>query len=87
MIPDMLKVLRINTFIQQEKGTVLLEGKAVIAVDLGNSAYLDDKDVTEIALTGEQLDTLFKRTFGQVRAMLKAQRDGRDTDDSASQAV
>lgn len=78
MIPDMVKVLRINTFIQQENGTVLLEEKKVMAVALNNSAYLDDTDVTEITLTSEQLDNLFNQTFGQVCAALKAQNNGHE---------
>jgi hypothetical protein len=61
---DIIKVLRINKYIQIDKGEVLLDGKRVICVTLNNTCAVEDEDTGEMPLTSEQLDHLFNQTFG-----------------------
>lgn len=64
MIPDALKVLCINKYIQIDKGEVLFDGKRVICVALDNTCAIEGENTGEIPLTSEQLDNLFNQTFG-----------------------
>lgn len=63
MINDMVKILRINAYIQYGKGDIWLEGKRVICVSLDNTCAVWEA-MDEITLTPEQLDNLFNQTLG-----------------------
>jgi hypothetical protein len=60
----MLKIIRINAYIQRKMGKVLLDGKEVICVALDNTCAVEGEDNPEIELTSEQLQGLFSQTFG-----------------------
>lgn len=57
----MMMVLAINQAIQQDHKEIKLDGKAVICVDLGMTASLDDAEVTQVPLDPGQLVDLFKQ--------------------------
>jgi hypothetical protein len=61
---DMVKVLRINAYIQRGMGEVSLDGKKVICVALDNTCAFEGEGDGEQELTGEELDKLFHQTFG-----------------------
>lgn len=60
---EMVKIIRINAFIQRKMGKILLDGREVYCVALDGSCNFDDSS-EEIMLTAEQLDMLFAQTFG-----------------------
>ncbi len=63
MITDMMKILRINAYIQRSMGDVLLDGKKVVCVSLDNTCAVEEENTGEIPLIPEQIDHLFKQTF------------------------
>jgi len=60
----MVKIIRINAFIQRKMGKILLDGKVVDSVALDGSCNFEDYKDPEVMLTNQQLDALFAQTFG-----------------------
>jgi hypothetical protein len=60
----MVKIIRINAFIQRKMGKVLLDGKEVSSVALDGSCNFENYSEPEVMLDKQQLDTLFAQTFG-----------------------
>ena len=67
---DMIKIIRINAYIQRGMGKVILDGKEVICVALDKTCTTVDDP--EIGLTDEQLDDLFIQSFGYTKNDKKA---------------
>lgn len=64
MIDEMVKIIRINAYIQRNLGKVYLNGNEVESVCLDRS-WADEGDYDpDRLLTDEQLDDLFRQTFG-----------------------
>jgi hypothetical protein len=51
-------ILGINATIQGRDAKITLDGKQVLAIALDGTCWFDDKDVTEIKLTNDQLINL-----------------------------
>ncbi len=67
---DMIKIIRINAYIQRGMGKVTLDDKEVICVALDKTCATEDSP--EIALTDEQLNDLFIQSFGYTKNSKKA---------------
>lgn len=65
VINDTMKILRINTYIQRDKGMVRLDGKTVICVAFDHTCACEQAD-EEVVLTDEQVDNLFNQTLGLI---------------------
>ncbi len=58
---EIMKIIRINTYIQRKLGTVTLDGKEVLCVALDRSAAVEGGD-GELALSEEQVEALYQQT-------------------------
>lgn len=67
---EMIKIIRINAYIQRGLGKVTLDGQEVVCVALDKTCATED--APEIALTDEQLDDLFIQSFGYTKNDKKA---------------
>lgn len=65
MVDDMVKIIRINAYIQRGMGKVTLDGKEVLCVALDKTCTTEDSP--EINLTDEQLNDLFIQSFGYTK--------------------
>ena len=61
---EILKIFRINAYIQRGMGKIVLDGKEVDSVCLDRSWADEESYDPERFLTDEQLDDLFRQTFG-----------------------
>jgi hypothetical protein len=68
MVSDLVKIIRINAYIQRKMGKVHHNGQEVICVALDMTCALEGEDTAEVELSGEEIDALFKQTFGFLKA-------------------
>ena len=62
---DMMKIIRINAYIQRGMGEVTLDGKSVECVALDRTCtFKSIGELDEQELTDDQLNALFSQTFG-----------------------
>ena len=60
---NVLKILRINTFLQVQHGMVYLDGVPIVCVALDGTCTLGRHEMPDVMLTNEQIDDLFQQTF------------------------
>ncbi|HLJ32724.1 MAG TPA: hypothetical protein VKU38_03690 [Ktedonobacteraceae bacterium] len=63
-VDDMVKILRINAYIQRGMGEVSLDEKKVVCVALDRTCAFEDEYDAEQLLSDAQLNNLFHQTFG-----------------------
>lgn len=64
------QILHINTTIQIQQKQLIFNDKTIICVDLDGTAWLDDREVTQVKLTPAQIAELVKQARdGPIRGL------------------